>query len=362
MASAPAARPEIKLKVNGREYAGWKTARVTRSIESVAGSFELGISERWSHDADPWPILEEDECSLSIGSEVLITGYVDKRAPSFDATQHGLSISGRDKTGDLVDCSAVLTKWEYLNVSVLSFCKKVAEPFGISVTLQPGIIPSTSPKKLSIDPGDSAFEAIEKACRIAGLLPVSDGQGGLLLTRAGRARASTALVQGENILAASGEYDATGRFYTYKVLGQHKGTDEFSGEPAATVRGSATDLNVRRTSRVLLVRPEGNVTTEQAKQRAAWEATVRAARSGAVSVTVQGWTQGNGALWPINTVVPVRSKMIGVDGDMLICAATYNISDSGSTTQLTLKSPGAFKPEPTVAKSNDYWKEIVHGV
>jgi hypothetical protein len=99
MASATGARPEIKLKVNGREYAGWKTARVTRSIESVAGSFELGISERWSQDADPWPILEEDECSLSIGSEVLITGYVDERSPSFDATQHGLSITGRDKTG-----------------------------------------------------------------------------------------------------------------------------------------------------------------------------------------------------------------------------------------------------------------------
>ncbi len=357
----------IKLFVNGREFSGWKSARVTRGIESIAGSFGLEVSERWGGQTAPWEIAEEDECELWIDQSLVISGYVDRRTLSYGPSEHSLGISGRDKTGALVDCSAALSKWEFKGVDVLTFVKRVCEPFGIVASLQSGVLPGAAPAKLTVDPGDTAFEAIEKACRLAGLLPISDGAGGLVLTRAGASRVVTALVQGENILSASAEYDATGRFATYKVLGQHKGTDEFSGAPAATVKGTATDSNVRRTERVLIVRPEGNVTSEQAKVRAQWEAGVRAGRGDSVTVTVQGWTMGNGALWPVNALVSVRSPGIGVNGDLLITQATYSIDEGGTTTVLALRNPRAFLPESVVAKTtggkgSNFWKEIVGGV
>ncbi len=360
--------PDITLRVGGQDWAGWKTASVTRGIEAACGSFDLAVSERWADGVEPRPIFEEDECSILIGRKTVLTGYVDRRSPSYTATDHTLALSGRDKPGDLVDCSANpnLEKWEFKGLTVLAFAKKICEPFGISVTLQAGLTDAKlpkPPKKFRIDPGDTAFNAIESACRLAGLLPVSDGAGGLVLTRAGTERATTELIEGENILSASAEFDASGRFRTYRVLGQHKGNDEFNGVSAASVKGSAEDLTVRRASRALIIRPEGSVTVEHAKARAQWEATTRAARAGSVQVTVQGWLQGDGVLWPVNALVNLKSPFLGIDGELLITEANYSVSDSaGSTTRLTLKRPQAFLPEPTIKASSDgLWKELKNG-
>lgn len=359
---------DIALLVNGRTFSGWTSARVTRGIEAIAGGFELSVSDRWEAGAKPWPIYENDECSLKLGlgGETVLTGYVDKRSLSYSASEHTLTVSGRDKAGQLVDNSIKGPPWEWLNTPVLTVAQAVAHPHGVAVVLARGLVPGASPAKTAASAGDSPHDVIEKMCRKAGVLAVSNGLGGVVLMRPGTARAATGLVEGGNILSASADFDATARFRRYIVLGQHAGTDDASGSIAASVRGEATDSTVRLAGRVLVVRPEGNVTRELARQRAEWEATVRAARGDSVTVTIQGWTQGNGALWPVNALVRVRSPHLGVDGDMLISQAVYSVGSDGTTTALTLRRPNAFKPEPTVtngAKGTSlYWKEIRHGV
>lgn len=358
--------PEISLLVNGRVYGGWKTARVTRGIESISGGFELSVSERWEAGAAPWPIYEGDECTLSLAGQRVITGYVDKRSVSYGAGEHSLSVSGRDKAGALVDCSYEGPPWEWLRTPVLKVVQDVAAQQTISVSLAPGLTPGSPPAKVSADPGDSCHNVIEKLCRKAGILAVSDGAGAVVLMRPGFARASTALVEGENILSASADFDGSSRFRRYVVLGQHQATDDWFGNGTAGVRGEASDATVTRASRVLVVRPEGNVTVESARRRAEWEATVRAARGDSVSVTVQGWTQADNTLWPVNALVSVRAPYLGVQGDMLISQVVYSVGEDGTKTALTLRRPDAFKPEPSVTDppkgGNGYWKEIARGV
>jgi len=351
---------EIALLVNNKRYGGWKTARVTRGIESVSGSFELSVSDRWQAGSAPWAIYEEDECTVSIGAETLVTGYVDRRSVSYSPGEHSLSVSGRDRTGDLVDCSAVLGVWEFHNTPVLDLVQKVAKPFGVAVSLARGITLPAPEFRTAIDPGESAFNVVERLCKKAGVLPVSDGKGGLTLMRPGSARCTTELVEEQNILAASADFDVSGRFRRYVVLGQHTGSDAWFGAETS-VRATAEDAGVKRTARVLLVRPEGSVSGAQAKRRAEWEATVRAARADAVSVTVQGWTQGDGSLWPVNALVRVRSPRLGIDGDLLVSQADYEVGEGGTTTRLTLRRPDAFKPEPQV-RGDGLWKEIAKGV
>lgn len=354
---------KVSLLVNGVEYSGWKTARVTLSLEAVAGSFSLSVSERWGNRPQAWPIREEDECKLLIDGKPVITGYVDERAPSFSPTEHGVTVSGKDKTGALVECSARLDKWEFKNTPVLTFASRVAGRFGIPVRLQPGVTLGKAPVKLSINPGDKAFDVIEKACRRAALLPVSDGLGGLVLTRAGSTRSASALVEGENVKTGSGRFSAKERFHDYEVLAQHQGTDELSGSSASRVRGTATDASVKRTDRILVLRADSNMTADQAKSLAQWHATVNAARSDVVSVTVPEWTQKDGSIWKVNSVVPVKLHSLEVEGDLLISEVTFNVDDnSGYTTDITLKRPGAFKPEPQITKASNYWKEIKRGV
>lgn len=349
--------PNVGLRVNGVEYRGWKRVRITRGIETCANSFELEVSNR----PDDIPINEEDECTVIVGSTTLITGYVDRISLSLGPEEHSISFSGRDRTADLVDCSAVLDRWEFVGVSAVELARKVAAPFGISVTLQPGLVLPKAPPRITVDPGESAFEVIERCCRLAALLPVADGRGGLLLTRAGTARATTELVQGQNVKGGSSTFDATGRFRKFKVLSQHKGSDDFYGPEAASIVATAEDLGVTRTKRVLIVRPEANTTPEHARKRAEWEATVRAARGQSASVAVQGWTQGDGTLWPVNAIVRVRLPAIRVDADVLITQAVHTLDDSsGTVTELTLRRSDAFTPQPVLEPIT--WKELAGGV
>jgi prophage tail gpP-like protein len=354
--------PDLVLTVNGLQFSGWKTARITRSLEAIAGGFELSVSDRWREGQEPWQIFPEDICTLTLAGQRVISGYVDRQTPAYSAGEHSLSVAGRDKTAALVDCSALGPPWEYLSTPALTILQRLAEPFGVTVALQSGLTLSRLPEKVTINPGDSAFSVMETICRKLGVLAVSDGAGGVLILRPGSTCAATALVEGENILSASGTFDASGRYRRYVVLGQSQGTDQYTGESAAAVRGEATDAAVLRGSRVLVVRAEGNVTAALARQRAEWEAAVRAARGDTGTISVQGWTQGDGTLWPLGAVVEVRSPRLGVDGEMLITETVFEVGEGGTTTQLTLRRPDAYLPESVAPRGDQQWEEIRRGV
>lgn len=343
--------PELFLVVSGQRYSGWKSIRVTRSIESLAGSFALDVSDRWSDDNEPWPIVEEDPCRVEIDGTVVIDGYVDVRDLSTTATSRTLAYTGKDRAGALVECSMFVqgasangNKWTYRNVDISQFATEIARPHGIKVSVQPGLVLPRDPI-LVAHPGETGFEAIKRAAASAGVLVVSDGAGGILITRAGNSRA-TSLIEGSNILSAAIKHDATNRFYRYLISTQVPGTDEASGD-ATRVQAEATDLGVRRTSRVEIIRPDKGYSTADARRRADWEARIRAARAETVTIGVQGWAQPNGTLWPINALTRVTApRTIGVDGEMLISEVEYSIGESGQVTRLHLVRPDAFAPEP----------------
>lgn len=346
-----------KLTVNGVAYEGWKAVTIALSIEAICGTFELTVSERFPLQNIPWPILEGDECSVSIGDTTLITGFVDKRRLGFSPEAHALGVSGRDRTCDLVDCGVNLGKWELANLKADAIVRKIAAQFSIDVSLAPGVTVPAARDRFALNPGETAFEAIDRICRLSGLLPVSDGEGGLILTRTGTTQCVTALVQGQNILEAGGDFDSTKRFRKIIVRGSGAGSDDASGETVAAVTAEATDAGARA-GRVLVIRGDSHLTTAQARDRANWEAAVRAARGGRANVKVQGWTQGDGSLWPLNSIAHLQSTWLGIDADMLVAGITFSLDqDSGTTTQLTLMRPDAFKPQPVVPKKTDVWSE-----
>lgn len=366
--------PPIQLNVAGKNYGGWQSVRITRSIEALAGSFSLSLTEKWAGQSKPWPIADDAECSVLVDGVPVITGFIDRTRPSFSVNSRSISVEGRDRAGDVVDCSAQLGTWSFANVNVLELARKICAPYGVNVSLQPGlVVPAvTVPKKKhTIDPGDTAADALHSLLALAGLLAISDGVGGIVLTRAGSEQLLTALVEGENVKEAQGSFDVSGRFRTYEVMGSHKGRDDLNGASACGVRGSATDMNARA-GRTLIVRPDHGITPATAKERAQWEASTRAARGESVSAKVQGWTPASDALfhktWPINTLVPVKLPSCRVNGLALIAGVTLSHDDKeGTITTFDLRNPASFDSDPTIARAagaggNNYWREIVRGV
>ncbi len=400
----------LALIVNAAVYAGWLEASVTRRLETLAGNFSVSVSERWNGQRNPWPIRVEDECTVQLDEDVVLTGYVDVARRTLDATEHTVQIEGRDRAAVLVDCTpSIFQPMEFTNRGVLEFCQQLADPFGITVYLQDGIsdaaISTTptsagpqkaagkkasgigtagasttatkvgSPKaKLVIEPGQTAFALMERACRQVGLLAVSDGVGNVILTRASSQRCATALVYGQNILSARLELDGSQRFAKYIVWGQAPvladsgGEDDYNPALAASVTSTpdhGIDAGVLRTERQLVVAAEVEMTAAFANLRADWEAKVRAGRATQLEIEVQGWRQGDGSLWPINALVQVSHPPLGIEDEMLIVGATYSQSASaGTRTRLSVTRKDALLPEPTVAggKALEAWWGVKGGL
>lgn len=369
---------DVALKVNGKRYEGFKSARITRSIESLSGSFDLEVSDRWGRKPgsdgriepgqfEPWPIMVEDECEVQIGGVTVISGFIGTRDISGNATGRSLRYTGKDRAGALVECSLLVAgatvkqgeaakdidptkhgaagaKWTYTNIDLVDFCRAIAGPHGIAVSVQSGLTLSRA-TKLVVNPGEKCFDAIKRVAEAAEVLVVSDGAGGIRITRAGTARA-TQLTEGDNIEDYSLSENAEERYRHYLISTQVPGTDHASGA-ATNVEAQATDVDVRRASRVLLVRPDKGYSTTDARRRADWEARTRAANAAKVSITVQGWRQPNQTLWPLNALVRVKApRLMGVDGDMLISQVEYSYGAGGQVTKMSLVRPDAFEPEP----------------
>jgi prophage tail gpP-like protein len=342
---------DLALYINGKQYRGWTEIGVTRAMDAVAGAFSISLTERWAGDgrvptqATPWPILNGDACQIRLGSDVVIDGYIDQFRPSFSPTDHTIEVQGRDKTGDLVDCSAFHQPDQWKSLDLLQISKILCAPFGVSVRADVPV--GDKFPVIKLQQGETVFSALDRLARFRKCILSPDIGGGLLITRAGNVRASIALVQGVNIKSASGVLDTSQRYSNYIVKGQNASSLTSDGELEALAEARTTDRGVTR-YRPLLVMGEAGTTNASASDRAIWEANVRLGRSATAQVTVRGWRQQpGGKLWAPNQLVAVRSSFLRMDGDMLIRQVTYRRTPSdGTICELDLVSPQAFSPEP----------------
>jgi len=353
----------VVLFIKGQKYTGWQTVQITKNLQAVSAGFSLSVSENANRKTPSEfilsiPVYPGDACAIELNDQRIMTGYVDKVSPSFDSSQHGLSISGRDKTGDLVDCSIINTPGEFNQLTLDRIVAILCKPFGIAVKVETDV--GEPIEVFSIQPGESVWEAIERAMRLRGVLIVSDGDGDVVIVQGNskqekNKRAATALIQGENILSASAEFNHSDRFSLYKVQATAPWSDDLPAELANAIEGEAKDKALLR-YRPKIIKAEAAGSTAQAQSRAQWEAVVRAGRSGTYQITTPGWTQVNGELWSVNTRVPVKSKGLSIEGDLLITGVTFSKNNqTGTTTQLTLMRPDAFEPKPEIPPNTDLW-------
>lgn len=345
----------VELKVAGVRYGGWKKVRVTRSIEQLAGTFELDASERWPGQVAASPVKPGQACQVLLDGETVITGYIDTVAPDLDAGQHNLHIVGRDKTADLVDCSAVHKSGQWHHVKLDQLARDLIKPFGIEL-VAPADVGATFPS-FNLQEGETVFESLERAARLRAMLLTSDQDGRLVITRTGTSRIATGVAEGDNIKALRGEFTWRERFSTYAVKGHARlGADGEQVHNAAT--GKSADEIVTR-HRPLIVIADSHSTNAALRDRAEWERNVRRGRSARASLTVQGWRHTGGGLWLPNHVVSVTSASLWLNtpAELLIVGCTWTLDDrNGTLTELAVARPEAFQLLDGVSQSKLFGK------
>lgn len=329
-------RGVLSLKIAGNRFTGWEEVTVQRSIETCAGGFSITVS-----DVPDWQINPNDECVVELDGEVAITGYVDAVQLGKEGSTHTISVSGRDKAGDLIDCSVVHKGNEFVGQSLLQIAQTLCKPFGIKVRVTTDVSPAFP--KFAILPSESVWQSLERLARQRGVLIVSDGVGGVVFMQPNRQHSGMALVEGVNILSATATFNTQDRFSDYYIKGQTAGNDDIFGVAAAQIETHATDSGIKR-YRPLIILSETNTSTATSQTRVNLEATTRAARSGEVDITVQGWQRDdNGKLWLPNMLVSCKVPSVRVSGDMLISSVNYKkSSQTGTTTSMKLARPDAF--------------------
>jgi prophage tail gpP-like protein len=331
---------------------------VVRSLEAIAGTFEVEAAAHMPGLDGRAPIRPGDACTLKLGGETVITGFVDDVALRYDARRRAVSVAGRDATGDLVDCSAVAG--QYKNQTLPQLAQALVKPFNddpkrtLPISVLTDVPAGEQFPLYEVDSGETVFEALERAARQRGVLLNSDGRGGLVLTGPATQAIATRLERGVNILAASGTASWLGRHSTITVKAQSSNPFWAAGGAANKQLGTAVDDNISR-FRPLELLAEVSADGPDLQSRAEWERGVRLGRSVRVEVTVQGWRnpsagsgQAPGGLWRPNTLIPMRDDWLDIDEPLLCAAVAYRADESGTTTLLSLTKPGAYSllPEP----------------
>lgn len=325
--------PELALRIGGHEIIAWQDVRVSLSMQTLCGDFELTVTDA-PEFYRPQP---GDDCQVLADGEVVITGHVDALQVSYSGTSHRMTVSGRDATGDLVDCAA--PPQQFNGRSLTQLAQALCAPYHIEVVDK--VKDDYRFGKLKANDGESVFEFLEQAARQRGVLLRTDGQGRLVIDRAGTERATDALSLGGNILSGSGGVDLREVFRDYTVKGSRPGDDN-TGPDDCVVLCRYRDEGIRR-HRPCVVMADGETSLHTAKDRARWEASVRRGRGERATYTLAGWRQSDGALWRINQRVQVTDPWIGIDGERLIADVSYSLGADGARTELTVMPVAAFE-------------------
>ncbi|MBL4763527.1 MAG: hypothetical protein JKY93_12625 [Gammaproteobacteria bacterium] len=334
----------LQLKINNRLFQGWTAASISRGLKQASATFNLTLTDKW--EQTPWQIRPFDSCELVYDGKTVISGYIDSASVSYDKEQHAVSVSGRSKTADIVDCSAPSTQFKQQTIEAIA--QALLKPFGIKVQVDVDTGGKISSWKA--DEGVTIFEALEKLARLRGLLLTDNAAGDLLITRAGINKAPARLELGKNIKAASASFDVRDRFSVYTIKSQQKGSDDLDAAQAAHISATIEDETVPR-YRPLLLTAEDQADLKTAKTRIQWEANSRLGNSQTFSIVVVDW-QVDGELWQVNQLVRLTDRLLGFDTELLITAVTYSLDENGTICSLTLQPRAALLIEPLTEKTD----------
>ncbi|GAC1340791.1 MAG: contractile injection system protein, VgrG/Pvc8 family [Acetobacteraceae bacterium] len=350
---------DLTLELDGVKISGWQKIRVTRGVERCPSDFDIALTEKFPSQAQQVVITPGQVCRVKIGGDLVLTGYVDRYAPSISADQHSIRIMGRSACEDIVDCSAVWRGSAINGSTVRSIAEKLCQSYGVTVTALAGDGPIVP--QLLINLGETPFQIIERITRYGSMLAYDDPTGNLVLSQVGTEKMASGFRQGENVLSAAPEFSLDQRYNEYH--GHITSTDMFADLQTPGSRDGNTPAIEHDAGLANLKRPDGqkrtrvlSIITEQVDEqgyfvtrRVKWEKARRYGRSQAIRLEADSWRDRKGKLWEPNYRVMTHIPSCKVvDLELVIGEVTYMRDEQGTRASLVLMPPEAYQPEPVI--------------
>ena len=348
---------KITLKIGGNEFnKDWTDMRVIRSLDRLCSSFEFTCTQLKPFDRNQWPLKIGSTCEVLIADKPVLVGYIEDVNVDYTKDSHTVTIAGRDKTCDIVDCTRApvdkdgrtLQVHMGRDIRISTMIKKLCEPFGIDVVIDPEAVPlgnTAFPSMTVFDPAAPIIEFVMKGCKTSRLIPMATNDGKLLLTVVGKGQATTKIATGYNVIHGGLKQSNKDVFSIYMTKGYTPGTD-FRAPPEY----QWTQIFYDKSGLAGRYRPYADLSEVPGDRgtghnRTYWEAHYRAANSRQYGYSLRGLTQEDGSLWEPNMLVTVLDSVLGIEparSDMLISQVEYTVTNQGSITNLQICSKAKY--------------------
>jgi prophage tail gpP-like protein len=334
--------------IDGVEYFEWTTVEVRLAVqEDPPNTFRLTVSEQNipQGSTDAFRIVPGDVCEVYLDGYLAITGFVKTRQVFYSGGAHQVEIQGFGRAGRLSLTAATSQTGEFKDIPMLGLAQALAAPAGVGVVAL-GALSAMQIPRVSIQPGESAMEAIEKHARSVAAHIGETNSGQLVLadiTSMGFDNVEYA-VEGVNIVEAreviQAEINAN-----FPLTGQRPGDDNTSGSDSAqpyTNQSGSNAMGLGTATRSLMEIPAWS--SILMGLRARHESIVSSTNNIEVTLTLQGWQRPHlgGLWWPLGDNVVVDSPMLVLRGVPLMLKAVTFTQDNERGSRATLELVNKF--------------------
>jgi prophage tail gpP-like protein len=352
----PGSTDVLSLTVGNQTVTGWQRVSVTRPLAAIPASFSIEATERYPNAADI-DLKPGQPCTVKIGADLVLTGYVDRYTSSISASQHTIRVEGRSKSEDLVDCSALVAGTsagsasqeglQVLNGSTLDIVRKLAAPYHVDVQSTAG--DGIQVPQFNINLGETVWEIIDRITRYSEMIVYDMPDGSIMLAKVGTEAMGSGFKVGDNVETADVMFSMDQRYSEYEghlISMMALGTDAGVNMPG--VGEIVRDDEVPRFRKLYVISEQFVLGTPLAGKRAIWEKNRRWGQSFNFTVTCDAWRDTAGKLWSPNMLAPIEAPQLKLaHRDWLIGTVTYLRDESGQHAHLGLWPPEAFSVEPT---------------
>lgn len=337
----PTPSNEVSLLIGGKVHSRWSGYEIDSDllIPADAWQVQLGLPQ----GVIPPLVAEGAAVEVRIGRDTVLTGHIDVVGHPISKSSHTLTLSGRDGAAVLVDCSAPI--FTARQASLAEIVANVVKPLGIS-KIRIDAASSATREKVSVEPGDTAWDTLVAAAEANGLWPWFEPDGTLVIGGPDYSRPPVASLilrkngKGNNVIELNPERSMAERYSHITVLGQAHGTAVEAGRHAikATVRDPAVTVYRPR----IVVDPDVE-NTAAAQARARKLLSDSRLKGLTLTAKVKGHRTSDGVLWQPGQRVHVISEPHEIDAVFFLMARKFQGGrEQGKTTTLTLKEDGVW--------------------
>lgn len=369
----------VSILINGKVHSVWSRYQIDSDflIPADAWSVSLGLPD----GVFPPGITRGVSVQVKVGADTVMVGRIDSIQRNISRKQCSLLLSGRDGAAILVDCAAPIFTSRQLGLE--DVIANIVRPLGIT-KIRINAESAIRNDKVSIEPGERAWDALVRAAAGRGLWPWFEPDGTLVIGGPDYTTPPVATLimqfdgEGNNLLSLNDNSSINGSFSELTVLAQGHGQGSKSSTDlgivdvdSASIQSVASDepdddsdqvvgtaetgthglKTVIKDPTVPYYRPQIMVVgdadnLDQVRYRG--RKAMADARLAGYSLTavVRGHRTSDGILWEPGQRIHVRSEPHGIDAIFFLMGREFvGGRTDGETTTLRLKEDGIWIPD-----------------